>query len=188
MKKTDIFSQKKVLRKKIAEIKQSYSEKELQNLSEEVISTLELTEVFQKAKIVLAYYNLPDEVNTHELIRKYHLQKQILLPMVNNSELVLKKYVSEESMITSDFGIKEPMGEAFLEYDKIDLVIVPGVAFDRTLNRMGRGKGFYDRLLPKIKAPKLAVGFDFQIFEKIPADDEDIKMNMIVCQNEIIVE
>ena len=78
MKKTDIFSQKKVLRKKIAEIKQSYSEKELQNLSEEVISTLELTEVFQKAKIVLAYYSLPDEVNTHELIRKYHLQKQIL--------------------------------------------------------------------------------------------------------------
>ena len=73
-------------------------------------------------------------------------------------------------MQTSGFGIKEPTGETFLEYDKIDLVIVPGVAFDRTLNRMGRGKGFYDRLLPKIKAPKVAVCFDFQLMEKIPAN------------------
>ncbi|MDO5664675.1 MAG: 5-formyltetrahydrofolate cyclo-ligase [Bacteroidia bacterium] len=188
MKGIDIFSQKKILRKKIAEIKQSYSEKKLQDLSEEVISTLELTEAFQKAEVVLAYYSMSDEVNTRELIKKYHLQKQFLLPIVNKGELILKKYVSEESMLTSDFGIREPVGDIFLEYDKIDLVIVPGVAFDNTLNRMGRGKGFYDRLLPKIKAPKTAVCFDFQFFDKIPANEGDVKMNMIVCQNEIIVE
>ncbi|HBU45755.1 MAG TPA: 5-formyltetrahydrofolate cyclo-ligase, partial [Porphyromonadaceae bacterium] len=63
-----------------------------------------------------------------------------------------------------------------------------GVAFDRTLNRLGRGKGFYDRLLPKIKAPKTAICFDFQVFDNIPVSQGDIKMNMIVCQNEIIVE
>lgn len=188
MNEIDIFSRKKILRKKVAEIKQSYSEKELQDLSEEVISTLELTEVFQKAKVVLAYYSMSDEVNTHELIKRHHLQKQFLLPMVNKSELVVRKYVSDESMLTSGFGIKEPVGDTFLEYDKIDLVIVPGVAFDHTLNRMGRGKGFYDRLLPKIKAPKVAVCFDFQVFEQIPANQGDVRMNMIVCQNEIIVE
>ncbi len=188
MKETDIIEQKKTLRKKVAEKKRSYSQKKLQDLSEEVISTLELTEVFQNAKVVLAYYSMADEVNTHELIKKHRLQKQFLLPMVNNDELIVKKYVSEESMQTSGFGIKEPTGETFLEYDKIDLVIVPGVAFDRALNRMGRGKGFYDRLLPKIKAPKVAVCFDFQLMEKIPANRGDIKMNMVVCQNEIIVE
>ncbi len=184
----DISSHKKILRKKIVEIKQSYSKKELQELSEETISTLELTEVFQNAKVILAYYSMSDEVNTHELIKKYHLQKQFLLPIVNNGELVLKEYVSEESMITSGFGIKEPVGITFLEYDKIDLVIVPGVAFDRTLNRMGRGKGYYDGLLPKIKAQKFAVCFDFQVFDEIPANERDIKMDMIICQNEIIVE
>ena len=62
------------------------------------------------------------------------------------------------------------------------------MAFDRTLNRLGRGKGFYDRLLPKIKAPKVAVCFDFQLMAEIPANRGDIKMNMVVCQNEIIVE
>ncbi|MEA4904597.1 MAG: 5-formyltetrahydrofolate cyclo-ligase [Petrimonas sp.] len=190
MKEMNIVEQKKKLRTRVVEIKQSYSQRELQNLSEEVISTLELTEVFQNAKVVLAYYSMSDEVNTHEWIKRHHWQKQFLLPMVNNSELVLKRYVSEESMLTSDFGIEEPLGNTFpeQEYDKIDLVIVPGVAFDRTLNRMGRGKGFYDRLLPKIKAPKIAICFDFQVFDRIPANQGDIKMNMIVCQNEIIVE
>lgn len=190
MKEMNIVEQKKKLRTRVVEIKQSYSQRELQNLSEEVISTLELTEVFQNAKVVLAYYSMSDEVNTHEWIKRHHWQKQFLLPMVNNSELVLKRYVSEESMLTSGFGIEEPLGNTFpeQEYDKIDLVIVPGVAFDRTLNRMGRGKGFYDRLLPKIKAPKMAICFDFQVFDRIPANQGDIKMNMIVCQNEIIVE
>lgn len=188
MKEKDIILQKKILRKKIVEIKQSYSKKELQELSEETISTLELTEVFQNAKVILAYYSMSDEVNTHELIKKYQSEKQFLLPLVENDELILKKYISEKSMMISGFGIKEPTGEIFLEYDKIDMVIVPGVAFDRTLNRMGRGKGFYDRLLPKIKAPKFAVCFDFQVFDKIPANQEDIKMNMIICQNEVIVE
>ena len=186
----NIAERKKKLRLKVAEIKQSYSQIELQNFSEEVISTLELTELFQNAKVVLAYYSMPDEVNTHKWIKKHGSQKHFLLPVVNNSELILKKYVSEEKMSTSAYGIKEPVGDTFpeSEYDKIDLVIVPGVAFDRKLNRMGRGKGFYDRLLPKINAPKTAVCFDFQVFDNIPADQGDRKMNMIVCQNEIVVE
>lgn len=186
----NITEQKKRLRERIAKKKQSYSQRELLNFSEEVMSTLELTEVFQNAKVVLAYYSMPDEVNTHEWIKKHGFQKHFLLPVVNNSELILKKYLSEESMSISDYGIKEPVGDTFpeSEYGKIDLVMVPGVAFDRTLNRLGRGKGFYDRLLPKIKAPKAAICFDFQVFDNIPASRGDIKMNMIVCQNEIVVE
>lgn len=183
-----LLLKKKALRKKVADLKSTFTEKELLNLSEEVISTLNLVDVFQNAKIVLAYYSMPDEVDTHRLIKTHHSQKQFLLPVVNNDELILKKYISEESMLTSDYGIKEPTSDTFLEYDQIDLVIVPGVAFDRTLNRMGRGKGFYDRLLPKIKAPKIGVCFDFQLFDEIPTYQGDIKMNMIVSQNEVIVE
>lgn len=188
MKKPDIFAKKKLLRKKVASVKQSYSRKELDAFSEEVICTLELTELFQKAKVVCVYYSMQDEVDTRELIKKYAEQKQFVLPVVNNNELILKKYVSEANLSVSTYGIKEPEGEIFSDYDAIDLVIVPGVAFDRALNRMGRGKGFYDNLLPKIKASKVAVCFDFQLFNEIPAAQRDIKMNMIVCENEIIVE
>lgn len=186
----EIVEQKRKLRAKVVEIKRSHSEGELQEFSEEVITTLELTVLFQQAKVILAYYSMADEVATHQLIKKHCLEKQFLLPTVNNGELVLKRYDSEESMSTSAYGIREPVGDAIpeSEYGKIDLVIVPGVAFDRKLHRMGRGKGYYDRLLPKIAAPRLAVCFDFQLFDNIPADQGDIKMNMIVCQNEIIVE
>lgn len=186
--KSDIIHQKRDLRKRIAETKKLHSEKELREFSREVISTLELTEVFQNAKVVLVYYSMADEVNTRELIRKHQSQKQFLLPTVHNNELILKEYDSEENMLLSGFGINEPVGELFSDYDKINLVIVPGVAFDRALNRMGRGKGFYDRLLPKIKAPKIAICFDFQLLDEIPAREWDVKMNVIVCQNEIIVE
>ena len=188
MEELDIFSRKKQLRKRVAEIKRSYSDKELRCFSEDIISTLELTEVFQKANVVLAYHSMADEVNTHQLLNNHFVHKQFLLPMVNNNELILKKYSSLGNLTVSDYGIKEPVGEIFSDYDKIDLVVVPGVAFDRALNRMGRGKGFYDRLLPKIKAPKVAVCFDFQLFDNIPAAKNDFKMNMIVCRNEVIVE
>lgn len=77
----NITEQKKRLRERIAQKKQSYSQRELLNFSEEVISTLELTEVFQNAKVVLAYYSMSDEVNTHEWIKKHGLQKHFLLPV-----------------------------------------------------------------------------------------------------------
>lgn len=185
---SDIFSQKKAFRKKVVAAKKSFSAEELSFFSEEAVSTLELTEVFQTAKIILAYHSLPDEVCTHNLLKKYHKEKTFLLPVVQGDDLILKTYCADEDMPVSSYGIQEPCGEIFSDYNKIDMVLVPGVAFDRKLNRMGRGKGFYDRLLPKIKSPKVGIGFDFQLFDAIPAAEMDIKMNMIVCENEIVVE
>ncbi|HQG08910.1 MAG TPA: 5-formyltetrahydrofolate cyclo-ligase, partial [Dysgonamonadaceae bacterium] len=75
----------------------------------------------------------------------------------------------------------------FVDFDSIDLIIVPGVAFDRKLNRLGRGKGYYDRLLSQLKSPKIGICFDFQLLESIPVEDWDIKMDMIVAQNEIVI-
>lgn len=188
MKKQKAAELKKELRKQVANVKKSFSASQLQTLSEEVISTLELTDVFQRAQLVLVYHSLPDEVHTHGLIKEYVRDKQFLLPVVHNNELILRKYTTTEELMVSNYGIKEPTGEIFSNYDKIDLVIVPGVAFDRKLNRMGRGKGFYDTLLPHLNAPKVGIAFDFQLFDQIPADDRDVKMNMVVCQNEIVVE
>jgi 5-formyltetrahydrofolate cyclo-ligase len=63
---------------------------------------------------------------------------------------------------------------------------VPGIAFDRKMNRLGRGKGYYDRFLSKISAPKIGICFDFQLLDKIPAESTDIKMDYIVSENELI--
>lgn len=183
-----ILSPKQVVRKKIAEVKKRFSDDELKFFSSEVISTLELTSLFQNAGCILAYYSMKDEVNTREFIHAYSEDKRFILPVVFGNELLLKEYRPEAEMSVSGYGIYEPKGDVLFDVNKIDLIIVPGVAFDRKLHRLGRGKGFYDRLLGGLKIPKIGICFDFQLLEDLPHDDHDVKMNMIISQNEIIME
>lgn len=84
-------------------------------------------------------------------------------------------------MEISSYGIEEPVGEAFTDYTSIDLIIVPGVAFDCKGNRLGRGKGFYDRLLPQISsAYKVGICFPYQLVKEVPAEVFDIRMDEII--------
>ena len=83
------------------------------------------------------------------------------------------------------YGIEEPTGEAFTDYAAIDFIVVPGVAFDAKGNRLGRGKGYYDRLLPRIPtAYKAGICFPFQLVEEVPAESFDVRMDIIITINE----
>jgi 5-formyltetrahydrofolate cyclo-ligase len=84
-------------------------------------------------------------------------------------------------------NIWEPVGEVFDHYDSIDLIIVPGLAFDRNKNRMGYGKGFYDKLLPHIQAKKAGICFEFQLFEQIPVDHFDQPMDLILTERQTVL-
>lgn len=185
-KSEDVFAQKRALRKHVAELKSNYTNEELLCFSEQVMNKLEQLEIFLQAKTVFIYYSMPQEVHTHDLIRKYSGDKAFLLPVVTKSGLILKKYNSGEELQISDFGISEPTGPEFTDYEKIDLIVVPGVAFDRNLNRMGYGKGYYDGILQKTDTQRVAVCFDFQLLKCVPHTHFDVKMNLIVCQTEII--
>lgn len=182
----NIQNEKKKLRAEISQLKKKYDSKELYNRSNEVLSVLELTGVFQGAKNIFIYNSFGDEVHTLEFIRKWSSEKNFYLPVVENDDLVFKSYRATTDFKQSSFGIMEPLGENFTDYKKIDLIIIPGVAFDRSMNRLGRGKGYYDRFLPKLRAPKLGICFDFQLLDKIPAEANDIKMDYIVSENELI--
>lgn len=80
-------------------------------------------------------------------------EKQILLPVVTGDDLELRVYTGPGDLATGAYGIEEPTGALFTDYDAIDFIVVPGVAFDRNGNRLGRGKGYYDRLLPPHTLP-----------------------------------
>ena len=104
------------------------------------------------ANTVMLYYSLPDEVDTHTLVDSLLMSgKHILLPRVTGEgTMELRRYTGPSDLAQGAYNIMEPTGEVFDNYTDINLAVIPGVAFDKDGNRMGRGKGYYDRLLPKL--------------------------------------
>lgn len=148
--------------------------------SKEILALLEKHPAFQKAKTILLYYSLDDEIDTHSFVARWGKLKNIILPKVIGNELDLKKYDGPENLEKGAYGIQEPAGESFLNYSEIDLAVIPGVAFDIQGNRLGRGKGYYDRLLPKLSAYKIGICFPFQLVEEVPVEQSDISMDEVL--------
>ena len=167
------------IRKRIAEKKKEFSESELKALSSTIMEKLEDNVVLKCAKTVLLYYSLPDEVFTHDFVEKWSKEKTILLPVVKGDELEIRVYAGSEYMQKGSFNIDEPQGEAYNDLISIDAAVIPGVSFDRHGNRLGRGKGFYDRFLKKLNTFKIGICFSFQISDEIPHDEHDIAMDEI---------
>lgn len=140
--------------------------------------------LFRSAQTVLLYWSMDDEVYTHDFVNRWYKEKCLLLPCVDGDDLLLRRYTGPDSMQPGpQFGIPEPTGPVFDELDKIDMIIVPGVAFDKHNNRMGRGRGFYDRLLKTTpNAVKVGVAFSFQLFDTIPTEPFDVPMNLVVVE------
>lgn len=149
-----------------------------------VMCRLESHALFRAAHTVLLYSSLPDEVDTHTFIRRWEGRKRILLPVVvSDSELELRVYTGSSNMRRGAFNIDEPDGAAFTDYGSIDLAVIPGVAFDRHGNRLGRGRGYYDRLLARlgrVGVPTIGVCFDFQKLDAIPAETHDIAVSEVL--------
>lgn len=139
--------------------------------------------VWRAARTVCLYWALPDEVQTQALCRLAVKEKTVLLPVVQDDRLVLRRFTGDACLSSDNaFHIGEPVGEDWTDWQAIDLVLVPGVAFDRMKHRMGRGRGFYDRTLPLIPAFKMGICFDFQLFDKIPSDAYDVPVDdLVVC-------
>lgn len=172
---------KKLLRKQVNILKRQYSLEEKKLKSVQIMEKIALLKVFQEAKTVMAYWSMDDEVFTHDFVRKWILEKRILLPSVQGDEMILKEFKGDFDLLPGDrFGIPEPAGDEFLSYETIDLILVPGVAFDRNNNRMGRGKAYYDKFLRNNSVFKLGIAFHFQIFDSIPHDTNDIRMDMVI--------
>lgn len=171
---------KKSLRKEVRSRKRQFSTEELIEESRPLIQRVLSHPRLQCAKTILLYNSLPDEVYTHDLIKQLHdAGKTILLPVViSDTEMELRLYSSSNSFETSSYGILEPTGEAFTDFSSIEFALIPGMAFDGECNRLGRGKGYYDRFLPLLtNAYKVGICFPFQFLPDIPTEETDIKVD-----------
>lgn len=177
--------EKQELRKQIRAAKKAVPFCDKLRRSQPIMAQVEELERFQEARTVLLYWSMEDEVQTQDFVRRWYKEKCILLPCVDGDDLRLRQYTGPECMRSGEqFGIGEPTGEEFTQYDTIDLIIVPGVAFDKKGNRMGRGRGFYDRLLKTTRnAYKIGVAFDFQIKDSIPTESFDVPMDKVIAES-----
>lgn len=175
--------EKKAMRKYMREVKRKYTPEEKRRMSLPVWVQLEQDENFKKARIVLGYWSMEDEVCTHEFIMKWAEEKTFLLPCVKGDELELRYYDGAEKLCPGEaFAIPEPVGDLFTELEKIDFIIVPGMAFDLEGNRLGRGKGYYDRILKSCGgAYKVGICFPFQLVEKVPTEECDVAMDKVIA-------
>ncbi|APT76621.1 hypothetical protein LN42_09700 [Marinitoga sp. 1137] len=136
-------------------------------------------------KTIAIYYPYRKEVNVLNLMELFK-DKIFLFPKVISDEKMIFIPVNDINKLKKGkFGIMEPEGTEYTE--DIDIYIVPGVAFDLDLYRLGYGGGFFDRYFSVHKKTQLiGVGFDFQILEKLPVDDHDIQMNLVITEKRIL--
>ena len=179
MKKDDI-------RRNIKARKTLLSEEEKQAAAEQVFSLLEQTAEFMLSDRILMYHSLPGELSTRAFIRKWCGRKHFYLPRVNGVNLEILPY-DESRLSLGSFHIEEPTGTDTSSVDEMEMIVVPAVAYDRSGNRVGRGKGYYDRLLAGSRARKVGVAYDFQLVDEIEADPHDVQVDVVITQNNHIV-
>lgn len=151
--------------------------------SELIIHTLNSLMVFQSAQNLLAYYSHGAEVDTLGSLPEWDMKKDLYLPRLTEENSF--KAMKYGELTPNKFGIPEPTGDQ--EAGTLDLILVPGVAFDREGNRLGMGKGYYDRFLSGQKGVlRVALAFSEQILANIPKESYDETVDMIITDEEII--
>lgn len=156
-----------------------------------ILSKLTQLAEYKKAQTVLFYAPIPreKEVDTWPAIEKaLDEEKVIVLPKINIKNKTTQLYIinGRADTIENKFHIPEPAPTCQpIKPEDIDLVIIPGVAFDKQGNRLGFGHGFYDRLLKKIHGPKVALAYSFQILHAIPRHEHDVPVTHILTEKKI---
>ena len=185
-----VAEKKQEIREKLIEIRKEFSEKEVCEKSRMIIEKLKELEMYNNAEEVMFYVSLDPEVDTKEFI-KSELDdgvRRVLVPFVEGIKMGVSEIKSFDDLEKGEFGVLEPVGSADREYEgKIDLILIPGVAFDNKGGRVGYGKAYYDYFLKKYdESLKIGLAFDEQIVKKVPVEDHDVKVDIIITDKRVI--
>ena len=184
-----ILDEKKNIRKNIRVVRRKISDEILKKKNALIEQNLYTTTEYVKAKILHIYISSFDcEVNTFYIINFFLENKgKVIVPIVNKEKEILfhSELKTLSGLEKSKFKILEPVEKYFINPDIADLIIVPGFAYDKKGNRIGHGKGYYDKFLANINSPKFALAFDFQIVDDIPVTSNDIPVDVIISEKTI---
>lgn len=172
---------KEIIRFKMLNLRKMILNKKL--LSTIIVKKIITSDIFKKSSVIALYYSLTNEVDTSLLMNKC-FNKKVLLPKILNNKMVFVEIGKDTKYLKSKIGVMEPIGKEYI--GKIDLIIVPGVAFDKQLNRLGFGKGYYDKYLTNKDVYKIGICFDKQIIKELPTTTFDISMDMVISEKRVL--
>lgn len=168
------------LRKKAKEIRKSL---DMKTLSEKIVANILAFEPYKKAQHIMLFYPLEHEVDLRNLLNDS--SKNFYLPKMNDEHLHVCPYKLGDDLIASRFNTLEPTTRLIEDTSILDIIFVPALLIDKNKNRLGYGGGFYDRFLSK-QSPKtmkiVAIPVDL-LFDEIPLEAFDIKIDVTICEN-----
>lgn len=172
--------QKRVVREIFEQRRRMYDTSKAEADSQTLVTRISRLPVFQKAHTILLYMPIHNEIDIKGLLDQFKDQKTLLLPVTHRRDIQPHPYVGEELMQRGKYRVPEPTTAPYK--GSIDLIIVPGVAFDKQLHRLGRGGGYYDKFLRKHPhSTKLGVGYDFQISKsELPHSLMDTSLDAVI--------
>lgn len=175
---------KEELRSEMRKKLYSQSREEIKVKSQKIMAKLLNVKQFKKAKTVGTYIAKPYEVDTNFTLRHMLEEKEFSVPVMNG-EIKFVELNSFDKLVRGNFDVFEPKKREFIHYIP-KVIILPGIAFDKKRNRLGHGKGFYDRFLKEKQTYKIAIAFDFQIVNNIPSQPHDVGVDIIVTEKRIL--
>ncbi|MGE5379690.1 MAG: 5-formyltetrahydrofolate cyclo-ligase [Methylocystaceae bacterium] len=177
---------KKEIRQQVVNTRQALTTQEIKEKSERIANHFEQVPALTSARTVMGYAPFRNEVDIFPwLIKKYEQGVTILLPrtVAATGDLEAVPFVPGQQMLKNKLGVSEPLGSE-VEPRLIEAVIVPGVVFDRRGYRLGYGKGFYDRFLPRLRKGAFACGvaFELQMVDEVPHEEHDYRLSCLVTE------
>ena len=161
-------------------------------LDEVIEKKLKDNKIYKNSKNIFIYLGFGSEINTIKYVEDFLQEgKKVIVPYTDMKNKVMYgiEINTLDGLKKNKFGILEPTdsSEVFNKED-IDLIIMPGVAFDRSGNRVGYGGGYYDKFLSEINSdiPTIALAYDIQILEEVPSEKHDIKVHMVITEKDTI--
>ncbi len=177
---------KSQLRSSLAQARQKLSDQEAKSKSQKVVAHLLDLDQYRNAESILCYVSHQNEVKTHQLIKKLlKTTKKVCVPAIDNQDTIKPALLTNFSQLKpGKYGVLEPIQPNYFQ-GKIDLNLMPALAVSRQGQRLGRGKGYYDRFLRQNR-PQLNLGlvFKFQILDKIPYEDHDQRIDGFVSETD----
>ena len=171
------------LRKEIRNKRESMSREEIAEKSRIITRKFLNSDYYKNSNVIMSYISIKNEIDMKEINEKIISDgKKLILPVIERENIKSVQIDSYENMEEKKFGVIEPISGKEVDKSEIDLIIVPGVAFDIKGNRIGFGKGYYDRFLKGYSGKKIVLAYDFQVVENIDAEEHDERVEEIITE------